>query len=83
MALTDKNLETLVNMLGGLAQRQEVIRQLAGQLQAGTVWRSPDGQLSVALSEGQRAQIEDFMKAYLDESDVFIASARAVLAQDQ
>lgn len=83
MTLTDKNLETLINMLSGLSQRQETIRQLAGQLQAGTVWRSLDGQLSVALSEGQRAQIEEFMNTYLNESDVLAASARAMLAQGQ
>ena len=79
MTLTNQNLETLLNMLSGLAQRQDAVRQLAGQLQSGTVWRSLDGQISVALSEGQRAQIQEFMKTYLDESDVFIASARAML----
>lgn len=81
MALNNQNLETLLNMLSGLTQRQDTIRQLAGQLQAGVVWRSVDGQLSVALSAEQRAQLEDFVNTYLNESEILIASARAMLEQ--
>ena len=83
MALTNQNLETLLNMLGSLTQRQDAIRQLAGQLQAGVVWRSVDGQLSVALSKEQRAQLENFANTYLNESEILIASVRAMLAQGQ
>jgi len=81
MPITSSNLETLINMLSALAQRQETVHQLAGQLHAATVWRSPDGKLAVALTTGQRTELEGFVKAYLDESDVLIAAARAVLAQ--
>jgi uncharacterized protein YbgA (DUF1722 family) len=72
MGLTEKNLETLVNMLNGLAQRQ---------LHTGVVWRSVDGQLSVALSEAQRTELEEFIDAYLSESEVLTASVRAMLRQ--
>ena len=81
MTLIANNLETLINMLNALAQRQETVRQLASQLHAATIWRSPDGQLAVALTAGQRTELEAFVKTYLDESDVLIAAARALLAQ--
>jgi len=80
MPLATNNLETLINMLIALAQRQEVVRTLATQLQAATVWRSPDGQLAVALTAAQRDELAAFVKAYLDESEVLIATARAMLA---
>ena len=75
------NLDALVNLLTALAQRQEVVRQLAGQLQSSTVWRSPDGQLAIALTEAQRNELVAFVRAYLDESEVLIATARAMLSQ--
>jgi hypothetical protein len=80
MPINTNNLETLVNMLTALAQRQDTLRQLAGQLHTATIWRSPDGQLAVALTAGQRGELEAFVKAYLDESDVLVAAARAMLA---
>jgi uncharacterized protein YbgA (DUF1722 family) len=81
MGLNEKNLETLVNMLNGLSQRQDTIRQLANHLHTGAVWRSVDGQLSVALSEAQRAELEEFIDAYIGESEVLIASVRGMLRQ--
>ena len=81
MPLTGNNVETLINMLNALAQRQETVRHLANQLHTGVVWRSVDGQLAAALTAGQRAELEAFVKAYLDESDVLIAAARAMLGQ--
>ncbi len=81
MGLTEKNLETLVNMLNGLSQRQDTIRQLATHLHTGVVWRSVDGQLSVALAEAQRTELEQFVDAYLSESEVLVASVRAMLQQ--
>jgi uncharacterized protein YbgA (DUF1722 family) len=81
MGLSEKNLETLVNMLNGLTQRQDTIRQLASHLRTDVVWRSVDGQLSVALSEAQRSELEEFINAYLSESEVLIASVRAMLRQ--
>jgi hypothetical protein len=80
MALTANNLETLINMLTALAQRQETVRQLASQLHASVVWRSPDGHLAVALTAGQRTELEAFVKAYLDESDILAATVRAMLS---
>ena len=74
------NVDTLVNLLTALAQRQQTVQQLATQLQASTVWRSPDGQLAVALTDAQQAELTAFIKAYLDESEVLIAAARAMLA---
>jgi hypothetical protein len=81
MGLSEKNLETLVNMLNGLSQRQDTIRQLTNHLHAGVIWRSLDGQLSVAFSEAQRTELEEFIDAYLSESEVLIASVRAMLRQ--
>ena len=81
MGLSEKNLETLVNLLNGLSQRQDTIRQLANHLHTGVVWRSVDGQLSVVFSEPQRAELEEFIDAYLSESEVLSASVRAMLRQ--
>ena len=74
------NIDTLLNLLTALAQRQETVRQLATQLAAPNLWRSPDGQLAVALTDAQQAELVAFVKTYLDESDVLIATARAALA---
>jgi len=81
MRVTQSNLETMINMLNGLAQRQDTLRQLASQLHTGVIWRSVDGQLSVALSEAQRIELEEFIDAYLSESEVLIASVRAMLGK--
>ncbi len=81
MGLSEKNLDTLVNMLNGLSQRQDTIRQLTNHLHTGVVWRSVDGQLSVALSETQRTELEQFVDAYLSESEVLVASVRAMMRQ--
>ena len=81
MGLSQDNLETMINMLNALTQRQETIRQLASQLHTGVIWRSLDGQLSVALSDGQRRELEDFVGAYLSESEILTASIRAMLKQ--
>jgi hypothetical protein len=81
MSLTQNNLETMVNMLNALTQRQETIRQLANQLHTGVIWRSLDGQLSVALSKAQQTELEEFINAYLSESEVLIASIRPMLQQ--
>jgi DNA-binding transcriptional regulator/RsmH inhibitor MraZ len=81
MPLTTNNLETIINMLTALAQRQEAIRQLATQLHGGTAWRSIDGQLAIILPDSQRAELAGFIKTYLDESEILIASARAILAE--
>lgn len=81
MSLTQNNLETMVNMLNALTQRQETIRQLANQLHTGVIWRSLDGQLSVALSKAQQTELEEFINAYLSESEVLIASIRTMLQQ--
>jgi len=79
MPLTAANIDTLLNMLTALAQRQQMLLQLAGHFQSGTLWRSPDGKLAITIDERQKTEIADFAKAYLDESDVLIASARAIL----
>jgi len=80
MPVTAANLEPLINMLNAIVQRQETIRQLAAQLHSSAVWRSPDGKLAVELSDEQRAQLAAIAHAYLDESDVLTATARAMLA---
>jgi hypothetical protein len=80
MPLTTDNLETLINILTAIAQRQEAIRQLATQLHGGTTWRSIDGRLAITLPDSQKAELTTFIKTYLDESEILVASARAMLA---
>jgi len=79
--LPPANLDTLLRLLTALSQRQDTIRQLANHLHTGVVWRSVDGQLSVALSEAQRTELEQFVDAYLSESEVLVGSVRAMLQQ--
>ena len=80
MPLTADNLETIINLLTAIAQRQEAIRQLATQLHGGTTWRSIDGRLAITLPDSQKAELTSFIKTYLDESEILVASARAMLA---
>ena len=79
MSLTD-NPQLVLNMLVGLSQRQEMIRQIVNQLQGDAVWRSPDGKLAVSMTDAQRTDIEAFVKVYLDESEILIAAIRTQLA---
>ena len=83
MPLTAANIDTLLNMLTALAQRQQMLLQLAGHFQSGTLWRSPDGKLAITISDDQKREIADFAKAYLDESEILIAAARTMLAKSQ
>ena len=81
MPITTTKLDTLLNLLTALAQRQDTIRQLASQLQLGNLWRSTDGSLAVSITADQHAQVETIVKAYLDESQAIIDTARALLGQ--
>jgi hypothetical protein len=83
MPFTTSNLETLINILTALTQRQEAIRQLATQLHGGAVWRSLDGSLAISLPDSQKDELTSFIKTYLDESEILITSARAMLAAKQ
>jgi hypothetical protein len=83
MPLTSANLETLINLLTALAQRQEAIRQLATQLHSGALWRTPAGDLAVALTTSQQSQLTALATAYLDETEIAVAAARAILAAAQ
>jgi hypothetical protein len=81
MPLTKENLETVSKLLIALSQRNNVIHNLAQTLTVGTVWRSPDGQLAVDLTQTEQNELEEFINAYLSESEVLIASIRAMLGQ--
>jgi hypothetical protein len=83
MPLTAANISTLLNMLTALAQRQQMLLQLAGHFQSGSLWRSPDGELAVAITDDQRNEIVEFATAYLNESEILIAAARSMLAKSQ
>ena len=80
MTLTTAKLDTLLNLLTALAQRQDNVRQLAAQLHTANLWRSTDGSLAVAITADQHTQVEGIIKAYLDESQAIIDTARVILA---
>ena len=80
MPLTERNVETAINMLTALTQRQDTLRQLTQQIHVGNIWRSPDGTLAVPITDAQRTELEAFIKTYLDESEVLIAAVRTLLA---
>jgi hypothetical protein len=79
--VTAANIEPLINMLNAAVQRQDTVRQLAAQLRSDAIWRSPDGSLAVDLTDDQRHQIASIAHAYLDETEVIIATARAILGR--
>jgi hypothetical protein len=83
MPLNISNLEPLINMLNAIVQRQETVRQLAAQLHSAAIWRSPDGSLAVEITPEQQREISTFAQTYLAESEVIIASARAILGQPE
>jgi len=80
MSITHRNLESIINLLAALSQRQEVLRQIASNLHSGTVWRSPDGSPAIPLSPDESKQLEDMFDKYLTESETIIATARGLLA---
>jgi hypothetical protein len=77
MPINKATLDTTVNLLTALAQRQEVIRQLAAQLAGGQLWRSPDGTLAVTITDAQREELTTHIVTYLDESQAIIDIVRA------
>jgi len=83
MPIGKANLDTTINMLTALTQRQETVRNLASQLHAATIWRSPDGRLAVDIPDAEKAELEAFIKAYLDESEALIAAVRAMLGASE
>jgi len=83
MPIGKANLETIINMLTALTQRQETVRHLASQLHAATIWRSPDGRLAVDIPDAEKVELEVFIKAYLDESEALIAAVRAMLGASE
>jgi hypothetical protein len=81
MPITAANIEPLIHMLNAAVQRQDAVRQLAAQLHGDAIWRSPDGSLAVELTDDQRRQIAAIAHAYLDETEVIIATARAIVGR--
>lgn len=79
MPITKQNLEPVSKLLVGLIQRQDVIFQLAQRIAGGTAWHSPDGELTVDLSDKERDQLEEFITQYLDECETMAVVLRAHL----
>jgi hypothetical protein len=81
MPITHENVTTVAALLTALRQRHDTIQQLANQLAMPVIWRSVDGSLSVPIAPAEIAQLEDFVKLYLDESQVIHSTLRAILAK--
>jgi len=81
MPINKDNLTAAVSLLAALAQRHDTLHQLSTQLASPIIWRSIDGSLSIPIPPPEVAQLEAFMKAYLDEAQVVQAALRALLAE--
>jgi len=79
MPLNKANLETASKLLVGLAQRHDVIFNLAQKLSSGAVWVSKDGKLEIPFSEEERRELESFIDLYLQEAEVIAATLRSYL----
>lgn len=79
MPLSKQNLEPVVRLLLALSQRHDQIYQLASRLSTGAAWRSPDGALVVDLSPTERERLEDFIRTYLEDAEVILATLRQQL----
>lgn len=77
MGIKGANLEGAAKLLNAMRDRQEQVRTLTNALNSGAWWRSPNGELSVEISDEERGQVEDFIRGYLDECDVIAAALRA------
>ena len=81
MTLSKDNLETATRLLSAHVQRQDIMRQIVTQLGSGAIWRSPDGKLLVPIPEAEIAQLEEHLKAYLDEADLIATNLRAMMSK--
>lgn len=79
MALTRDNLDTISKLLTALNQRNNIILELADRLAQDVVWRSPDGALRLELSAAERQQLEDFIRTYVQESEMVALALKAYL----
>lgn len=79
MPIDHTNVTTAVSLLTALAQRHDTITQITQRLAMPHIWRSIDGSLSVPIPPDEIAQLEGFIRTYLDEAAVVHATLRAIL----
>lgn len=79
MPLTKDNIDAVSKLLIALAQRQDVIYQLHQTLGQGAVWRSPDGEARIDLSQAERDQMEEFIRQYVEDAETICAKIRTYL----
>lgn len=70
MTITAQDADRASHLLLALAQRQEVVQQLAEALARRTLWRAPDGGISINIPQEQLEQLEALVRPYLEESDL-------------
>jgi len=82
MSLSKDNLETIVNLLKGLQQRNDAINQIASNLASGTFWRSPDGKIAIDIDETARRQLEDITRGYVSEARAIIRTIDTLMSEE-
>jgi hypothetical protein len=81
MALTEKNLEQLLNLYAAYIQRFQEMQQIALRLKAPHAWRTMDGELTIGiLTHEEVDKLTERFKRDLDEAELIIATARGLLA---
>lgn len=81
MPLSKDNLETIVNLLKGLQQRNDAINQISSNLSSGTFWRSPDGKLAIDIDATARRQLEDIIRGYVGEARAIILTIDTLMGE--
>lgn len=79
MALTKDNIDAVSKLLIALAQRNDIIYNLHQTLGQGAVWRSPDGEARIELTESERQELEAFVAQYVQDSETICQKLRTYL----
>lgn len=80
MALTEKNIEQVLQLIAAYTERLQEVQDLAVQLRRPAFWRSTDGSLEVgALSADDKGKLTDRIGKDLDQAELIIATIRGLL----
>lgn len=83
MALTEKNIEQILNLIAAYTERLQEVSQLAVALRTPAFWRSTDGSLEVgAMSADDKDKLTTRMNKDLDDAQLIITTIRGLLREE-
>jgi hypothetical protein len=82
MALTERNIDQILNLTAAYMQRLEEVQRIATALRSTALWRSTDGSLQIgAITDTDKANLTTRITQNLDEAELIIATTRGLLAE--